>query len=159
MQDITCLELPYTYDAIIIPLASFQLITDQEQALDILGKFYTCLNADGILIIDTFAPDNTFPLKETIMRTVTCSDGSSITLTSHLEKDAQHQIYTSHNYYQHSQNTTMLSSEEEHLNIIWYTEEQMRRILTLAGFLDIETGNPFINDPYVTMYIANKRYP
>lgn len=43
---------PGSYDAVIVPVESFQLVTDFDAAIDVLKKFRMCLKPGGKLVID-----------------------------------------------------------------------------------------------------------
>jgi trans-aconitate methyltransferase len=155
LQDIRQLALPHKYGAIIIPVASFQLIHDQTEALAILKILCSYLQPEGILILDTFTPAEDEPVQQTIHRTATYANGSTINLTSGLSKDIQRQIYTSHNHYEKIVGNDIVDTEDEIIKIRWYTEDQLKNMLMQAGFSSYQLVHIAFEDQPVSMYIAH----
>ena len=81
--DLLDLSLPQHFDAIIIPVGSFQLFPERESALKVLRLLYDHLNEGGFLLLDTFIPwEVIIQPEDTDTRQVQSEDGSIIKITS-----------------------------------------------------------------------------
>jgi ubiquinone/menaquinone biosynthesis C-methylase UbiE len=158
-QSIETMVLPKKYEAIIIAVGSFQLITDRSVAFATLCRLREYLLPGGILLLDTFVPWDmlgTGRLVERVERSTRCSDGIIIVLNSELTIDVPHQLYHAKNLYTKMVDGIEVETEEENLSIRWYYFYEMELMLEKAGFTNcIRQSISFSKDgPEVQLYRA-----
>ncbi|WP_261806940.1 class I SAM-dependent methyltransferase [Lapidilactobacillus luobeiensis] len=140
-QDLTHLQLDRTYQAIIMPTGSFDLLP-KEQILTVLQGFYQHLAPDGFLLFDTILPSD-FKPGEVTVDSFPLDDQRGILFTSTSEQfdwPAQKVSY-SHRYELVDQGQ-VVQTELSHFVLYWYGAMEMRLLLEKAGFTTIsqQTG-------------------
>lgn len=136
--DLLNLSLDQNFDAIIIPVGSFQLFPEREVALKVLRILYDHLNERGFLLLDTFIPwEAITQAEDTDTRQVQGEDGSIIKITSHSKGDRLRQICGSDNVYEKFIDGRHIETENEKLFVTWYHPYEMRLFLEKAGFKNI----------------------
>lgn len=152
------LSLSYCFDAIIIPLGSFQLFPDRKTALKILRILHKHLNPGGFLLLDTFIPWELIT-KQVISdkREVHCKDGSSIKIKSHSKANRYKQTYIDTNIYEKIVSGKCIESENEELLITWYYQYEMELFLEKAEFKKVVQHSPnYTSNPDGIVYQAFK---
>lgn len=79
VADLEKLDLPYRYEAIIIPGGSLLLIQDRQASINVLRNLFQHLEPGGRLVFDLFLPDVTQP-SSVETSTVSLPDGDTITV-------------------------------------------------------------------------------
>ena len=77
-QSLENLDVPHKYTTVTIAVASFQLITDRNIALQALQKLHVHMHTHGDLLLDIFVPEIN---EEPSVRLVTLDEKSNIRLT------------------------------------------------------------------------------
>lgn len=159
-QDIEKIDLPHTYDAIIIAIGSFQLLHPREKALEILTKMKNCLKPGGQVFIETFVPwdalyeNNEYEEEE---REVESDSHTQIHLRSVNQADKFQQFIKSKSFYKKIQNGKTVQTEEEELYINWYYRYEMMYFLEKAGFKNVELYEVnFSQNPKGIVYVGQK---
>jgi len=137
-QQLENMELPYTYQTIIIAIGSFQLIPDKTLALIALKKMHDHLYENGDLLIDIFIPDS-------------FSSGKQATFIEYIDNHQAIQCDALYTFYQKEQKVdvfctyslivsgTIQKREKEVMHFIWYSDTEFTELLHSAGFNRLET--------------------
>jgi len=144
------LDLQKLYTTILIPLGSFILIAQRQEAVEALRRFCAHLVTGGQLVFSMPTPsarslanpsDNNDEWGEpnTIVRP---TDGATITIKCTRSSDRLEQLHTSRQHYELRKDGELLMAEE-HLSITrWYGKYEMIMMLEMAGFRNIRVfGN------------------
>jgi len=170
MQD---LDLHRHYRTIFIPCGTFCLVTDREQAVESLHRFYKHLEPGGTLVFSLFwvfspgeplsnsptATDaNWKPLYDT-----TLPDGRVVRQHMRLNKlDRTEQLFLAERRYQLYEGEQMVAEEIFPANERWYFKHEMVMLLEKVGFRDIQvkgdwTDADFHDDHHsVIVFVAKK---
>jgi len=136
-QNLTEMQLPYKYDAIIMPTGSFCLLP-REQVQDILKIFHNHLNEKGSIIIDLEMPKH-FIEGKTNTSSFPISTNTGILLTNFGEKIdwvAQKTSYISR--YELIEGGKVTKTEISNFVLYWYGIAEFEMLLKFLGFEDIE---------------------
>lgn len=137
-QFVTDMSLDKKYALIFIPSGSFGLITDKEQTLLCLKKFYDHLLPGGKLVIEVetiyAAPKN---LNIWHGRIADKSDGAKIILNSLPSYDPATQILRSLQRYELLHQQQILQTEIEDFRVRLFQHEELDNWLEDVGFKDI----------------------
>lgn len=127
-------QLPYRYDAIIIPTSTFCLFPTEEVALEVLKNCFRHLVPGGRLILDLDLPF--YPELGELTTTVhPLSETSGITLESKMvEIDWLHQHTVSHLKYEKWTNGALIATELQELRLRWYGLTEFQLLLQGTGF-------------------------
>jgi SAM-dependent methyltransferase len=140
------LDLHKLYTTILIPLGSFILIAQRQDAVEALRRFCAHLVMGGQLVFSMPTPsarlyadpsDNSDAWGEpsTIVRPI---DGATITIKCTSTSDRLEQLDTSRQHYELRKDGELLRAEE-HLSITrWYGKYEMMMMLEMAGFRNIK---------------------
>ncbi|WP_154890019.1 class I SAM-dependent methyltransferase [Paenibacillus polysaccharolyticus] len=143
VADLENLQLPYLYEAIIIPSGSLMLIQDRRSSIRILQNLYDHLEAGGRLIFDLFLPDVTKPASIDTS-TVRLPGGDTITIEVRTtEINLLHQYKTNLIRYEQWHQGKLVGTEMQELTLRWYGVEELRLVLEKIGFTDIEVYTDF----------------
>ncbi|MFC9710796.1 class I SAM-dependent methyltransferase [Paenibacillus sp. NPDC056933] len=156
--DLETLDLPYRYEAIIIPGGSLLLIQDRQASVKALRNLYHHLEPGGRLVLDLFLPDvtNTTP-HYSGTSTVQLQNGDTITMESKdIELNMLQQYKVSLIRYEKWRQGTLIATELQQLALRWYGVEEFRMILELIGFSDISVYADF--DPHRTPSRSDQKY-
>lgn len=137
MQD---LQLPGKYKTIYIPLASFMLVIDREEALRALRQMRHHLEKGGQVIIPLFMPREQLsnPKKEwTVRRVGERSDGARIVLNQESEIAFNEQVQTNWNRYEIYKDDVMIESRLTTSRLRWYYKHEFSMMLEFAGFTEV----------------------
>ncbi|WP_395446831.1 class I SAM-dependent methyltransferase [Aminobacter sp. UC22_36] len=131
----------FSYDtdfaAIVVPLGSFQLITDVVAAKSVLRRFFEHLAPDGRLMIDLDAIGG-FLGECGRVRSWTTEDGDLLTLTdTRVSIDHIAQTTVTHLRYELWKETRLADTELELFSLRWWGVEEFAMALREAGFIDV----------------------
>lgn len=143
VADLVNLDLPYRYEAIIIPSGSLMLIQDRSSSIQVLQNLYDHMEPGGRLIFDLFLPDVTKPASMDIS-SVRLPEGDTITIEEKTtEINLLHQYTTSLIRYEQWHQGTLVDTEMQELTLRWYGVEELRLILEKIGFTNVEVYADF----------------
>jgi hypothetical protein len=139
-QDVVTLNLPFRYTAAFVAGGSFQLIVDPVAARTALERVRAHLVPPGLLLIDLFVPRHAenppgAPLAEA--RTVTLADGTRIALRSETSVDVPGKRIDTKSRYERRMGPAILAREDETLALTWYGEDEIRSLVSEAGYSDV----------------------
>ena len=135
--DLRSLDLPRRYDAIILSYGSFGLIEDRTEAAVTLHNLARHLNPGGRLFIDLDAPP-TGAGEWSSPRTVSCEDGSVITLKSAASYAAAEQVEDTLLRYERLRSGRMVQAELQRLTVRHYGSREFADLLRAASFTGVE---------------------
>ncbi|WP_461218915.1 class I SAM-dependent methyltransferase [Lapidilactobacillus salsurivasis] len=145
-QDLTHLQLDRTYQAIIMPTGSFDLLP-KAQILSVLQGFYQHLAPDGFLLFDTALPSD-FKPGEVTVDSFPLDQQRGILFTSTSEQfDWHHQKVSYSHRYELLDQGQVVQSELSHFVLYWYGPTEMRLLLEKAGFQTITQQTGYGQDP------------
>lgn len=125
------------FEAIVVPLGSFQLITDLVSARAVLKRFHDHLAPNGRLMVD-LDPIGDFLGRSGSIRSWKTEEGDLLTLTDNLvETDFVAQTTVSQLRYEHWQNAKLISAELELFSLRWWGVHEFALSLKEAGFVDV----------------------
>ncbi|WP_406871801.1 class I SAM-dependent methyltransferase [Aminobacter sp. P9b] len=136
----------FAYDrkfaAIVVPLGSFQLITELASAKAMLSRFFDHLAPNGRLMVD-LDPIGSFLGASGSVRSWNTEDGDLLTLTdTRVETDFVAQKTVSQLRYEHWRHTKLVDTELELFSLRWWGVNEFALSLAEAGFVDIvASGN------------------
>lgn len=125
-------RIPYCYDVITIAVASFQLITDRAMALKALKNLRAHTKTGGHLLIDIFTPDTAADPRT--MREARLDNATIIRQTIRHIFDEEQRIAEGYCTYELITHGAVQETEHEVITITWYTDEELRALLSQAGF-------------------------
>lgn len=131
-QSLEELSLPHTYATVIIALGSFQLIVAREAALKALKALRAHMAEESDLLIDIFVPDRT--VDSWITTTVRINNELEIRLTTRYLFDEQRQVADGICHYELLVDGQVKVREDELIEVVWYTDDEVRGLLAEAGF-------------------------
>jgi SAM-dependent methyltransferase len=125
------------FEAIIVPVGSFQLITDSVSARAVLQRFHDHLLPNGRLILD-LDPISDFFSSDVRIRSWQSEDGDVLTLTDNrIETDFIAQTTVSHLRYEHWRDGRLIDTELEFFSLRWWGVIEFELALHEAGFTNI----------------------
>ncbi|GAA3400285.1 class I SAM-dependent methyltransferase [Paenibacillus hodogayensis] len=139
------LNLPETYEAILIPGGSFLLIEKREESLHALKRLYEHLQPGGRLMLDLFLPDTTFEHGHFGgTSTFHFPNQDIITMESKLvEADFYHQYKVSYLKYEKWRAGALIQTELQRFALRWYGIEEFKLVLESIGFTDVVVSADF----------------
>ena len=122
VADLVKLDLPYRYEAIIIPGGSLLLIQDRQASIKSLCKLYDHLVPGGKLVLDLFLPDVTNTTSYySGTSTVQLPNGDTITMENKdIDIDMLHQYKVSLIRYEKWHQGHLVATELQQLTLRWY---------------------------------------
>lgn len=147
--DLKELNLPYKYEAIIIPAGSFLLIENREEAMEVLMRLYEHLEIGGRIILDLFLPENNWNSDEvgkwSGSSIFNCPNGDIITLE---EKCTEVDLFFNQHKvtllkYEKWRNGELIQTELQRFAVRWYGVDEFKYILESIGFTDIQVYADF----------------
>lgn len=130
-------QLTATYEAIIIPTSTFNLITDYDLAIQGLRHIYLSLKPGGRLILDLDMPF--YPEVGEVQTAIYPLDGTSgiTTEMKTLDIDWLDQLIVNHLKYDKWENGVLMASELQNFTLKWYGLNEFKNMLEKVGFTDI----------------------
>lgn len=137
--DLTTLDLPVKYNAIVITLGSFMLLETRDRAIAALQAFGRHLVAGGQVFIDLEIPLQGLETEGQVKQigSVECPDGSLITIQSTSRVDPLKQVNVSILRYDKWKNGQLIASELQRFPLHWFGVEEFIMCLTANGYHDI----------------------
>lgn len=131
-QSLETLSLPHRYAVVTIAVGSFQLICDRAQALQALKKLHAHMLYNAQLLIDIFVPD--FSQEKRSISVARINSRTVVRLTKrHVFDEALKRAYA-FCHYELLVDGLVLQSEDELIEVSWYTDEEWVKLLEEAGF-------------------------
>jgi SAM-dependent methyltransferase len=124
------------FAAIVVPLSTFELVTDFDEALAALRRFLAQLEPGGRLLLDLESQRGFFD--DAGVRSWTTADGDVLTLTDeHTDVDYLAQCAASTMRYEHWRDRHLVDSELELFTLRWWGVREFELALQACGFRDI----------------------
>lgn len=130
-QSLEQLTLPHLYGTVTIALGSFQLITDRAQALAALKQLASVMTPGADLLIDTFVPPKGTGNSSKAVR---LGDQEVLTLTTQYTYHDEAQRAAAVCTYELFVDGVATETEQELIQVTWYTDDEFKDLLTSAGF-------------------------
>ncbi len=142
------LRLPRRYRTTIVASSSFQLIIEPADAAEALRRFRDHLEPGGMLALP-FGRDPADPYDETSTREATLDDGSIIRKTLRSVWDPRTQLESTDELFEVLRDGALVRTERHRRDSATrgYRPEQVRALLTDAGFGGIEWYSGFSREP------------
>jgi ubiquinone/menaquinone biosynthesis C-methylase UbiE len=155
-QNLTELTLPTKYQIIFIALGSFQLIADKKQALIALERLHAHLQPGGTLLLDIFTPEIAQDNERTI-HSIPINPHTVLRFTAHYSFDENKRQVQSACVYELVEYGIVQKREEEIMNFIWYTDQELRDLLSQAGFETVAIHELFLRPTGIASRIIQAR--
>ncbi|MCL2593711.1 MAG: class I SAM-dependent methyltransferase, partial [Defluviitaleaceae bacterium] len=157
-QDLTSLDLPNKYGAIIMPTGSFCLLS-KNLVNDVLNLFYSHLDDGGKIIIDLEFP---MDFKSGEVRSYSyplCNDIGILFTSSSQDIDWIAQKTSYIHRYELLKNGEVQKTEVSNFTLYWYGILEFEMLLKSAGFVDIsyELGYGTSNNSSLITFSAVKK--
>ena len=121
------------FAAIVVPLSTFELVTDFDEALAVLRRFHAHLEPGGRLLLDLESQRGFFD--DAGVRSWTTADGDVLTLTDeHTDVDYLAQCAASTMRYEHWRDGHLVDSELELFTLRWWGVREFELALKACGF-------------------------
>ncbi|MCR2821457.1 class I SAM-dependent methyltransferase [Lederbergia panacisoli] len=141
-------NLPYKYEAIIMPTGTFCLLETREAAINALTCFKSHLLPGGKIIVDLALPKD-FKVGDISTSVISLSNGEGITLESQsIEIDWVRQRTVTHLKYEKWKEGRLIDTELQRLVMSWYGIEEFKLILNEIGFKNISISSEYIYAKY-----------
>jgi len=135
-QDLTTLDLPRKYGAIIMPTGSFCLLP-RSLVNKVLNSFFHHLEPGGKVLIDIIMPTD-FTVGETSQYATQLTDGTGILFTSYSQSIDWHGQKVSYTHrYELLKSGQVEQTEISRFIVHWYGIQEFEMLLKAAGFADI----------------------
>ncbi|KQL56574.1 MULTISPECIES: class I SAM-dependent methyltransferase [Bacillaceae] len=140
------LELPHTYEAIIMPTGSFALLNGRKNAMQTLMRFNRHLSPGGRILIDLGFP-KVFSEDSQSLRTVELSDKEGITLSVYeVELNWIDQYSLTYLTYRKWRSGKEVDTELQQFKVHWYGVKEFTYMLKEAGFTSIQMSADYLHD-------------
>ncbi len=158
-QAMQALDLPRTYQTIFIPCGTFVLVTEREEALEALRRFYAHLKPGGTLLVSAFWPSNK---GEALDKEVVYSVGQwrplfdtelpdGMLMRQHIRQtsiNATDQVFTAERRYRLYRDDELLQEEIFAANERWYYRHELALLLENAGFQNVEIKGNYSDEDF-----------
>ncbi|GGX89248.1 SAM-dependent methyltransferase [Litchfieldella qijiaojingensis] len=132
-----------SFAAIILPVGSFQLITDFGQARATLERFHAHLEPGGRLILDLDQAGTLITAQDGI-RSWQVPEDDYLTLTTHpLHTDFAAQTTHAYLRYEHWQQGKLVGTELERFSLRWWGIQEFAMLLREASFVDVTISGDY----------------
>lgn len=165
-QNMITMVLPKKYRTIFIPCGSFALVLDYEEAKQTMRRFYDHLEPGGVLVqslFDMFGPESDTVCGEWVYRwTTDLGNGRLVEVYFYADTiDRVEQVYRGQRHYKVLQDGILVDEQFLEDTFRWYSPTEIRLLLELTGFIDIdirgnETDKPFTAEHWAMMVTARK---
>lgn len=160
IEDVT---LHDRYDLIFIPAGSFNLIVDQSIVMQSLQALYAALMVGGTFVFELIKKEfiEKVPVGLPSSRSVYKKDGTWITVTS-VQSPMINGVSSSLSRYTLFDGPTILHTEKEEYNFRFYTDKEIKNLLSQVGFKEIRSMKAFVynglpdQDDMVIIYECKK---
>lgn len=143
-QSLEMLDLPHKYQTVVIAVGSFQLITDYNLALQALIKIGEHMLPDGDLLFSVFDPS--LSAEPWSKRVVRLDAHQVLNLIARREIDLANKVAHAYCNYELVVNGQVQKQEQELISVVWYSEQEMEKLLNAAGFNLIKLYNYFLDN-------------
>ncbi|MCC9044018.1 class I SAM-dependent methyltransferase [Myroides sp. M-43] len=131
------------FEAIIIPAGSFQLITDTDEAIEVLKRFKLALKEGGRLIID-LSPISALAERPMLARQWNVDNGMLTLTESRVETSYLKQTTLSQLRYEHWDNEKgLINSEIDLFSLRFWGVKEFELALIAVGFTDITISSNY----------------
>jgi ubiquinone/menaquinone biosynthesis C-methylase UbiE len=147
------LDLPRRYRTILVSSSSFQLLTDPQQARQALARFYHHLEPGGVLVMALMIVwREGEPLEtdwEVSREAARPEDGALLRRWSRSRTHPAEQLQDAEDRYEVIVDGEIVRTEThvQAPEVRWYTQEQIRQLLTEAGFTNVQIYSGFTREP------------
>lgn len=131
-QSLEELDLPHTYQTVIIAVASFQLIIDKNIAQQALQKLHAHMLPGGTLLIDIFTPYHGQDIS--FERIARLNETQTIKMTTRHVYDVPNKQAQAFCHFQLYQQGLVIEEDNELLEMTWYDDEEFKIFCAQAGF-------------------------
>lgn len=132
-----------SYEAIIIPAGSFQLITDTDEAIEVLRRFKSALKEGGRLIID-LSPLSALAEAPMLARQWNVENGMLTLTESRVETSYLKQTTISQLRYEHWDNEKgLVNSEIDLFSLRFWGVKEFKLALRAVGFTEITISSNY----------------
>ncbi len=144
--DMSAFHLGKTFDLIVIPFRSFQLLATETLAVSCLRCVREHLSDGGVFILDAFEPyaalDRSWIYPPRVQWEVETADRRLVRkLDEGVDIDAERQLLWVRQTYQEEKDGLILREEVDHLSLRYYYPEQMTALLVSCGLkIDAQYG-------------------
>jgi len=144
-QEMPSLALPRHYQTIIVPSCSFQLVTDKDEAVQAMTRFYEHLKPGGVLAISFFRISwNEGAVLEKdwklLAEATRPEDGAMVRKWSSFRYEVAEGLQHTRDRYEVRLNDEVIAYEEHQRSpaVRFYTQAQVRQLFEAAGFTNIQ---------------------
>lgn len=149
-QAVAQMKLSKSYELILVPAASFGLITDRNEVLESLTKLYKHLLPGGTLVLEVETP-NSQPQRSGIWngKWFTKMSDNELIVQSGISKpyDDRNKIVNYLIRYEHIKKGKLIDTEFQEFNLRLYEKEEIYTLLEKGGFVDIQCFKAFTRSP------------
>jgi SAM-dependent methyltransferase len=145
------LDLPRRYQTIYVPMSSFQLLDDLDDAGEALKRFHDHLRPGGRLVVSLYIPveelklNNEWRLTHRLRR----PDGSMVLISFASRANTAKQLLRSTSKYEVFGSDGVLSRTEMHpFSLRWYSAEEFAGMLEKAGFSQSKCTGELTDETY-----------
>ena len=131
---------PSTYDAIIVPGGSFQLIEGKSIVQQTLDQIYINLAKDGRLLLDLFIPTNRDTSFKSTKQFQLDEHETVILDEERIEIDIELQKMVSQLTYTKKVNNEIVQTEVQRLALSWYDIKTFKHMLLKSGFRSVSVS-------------------
>ncbi|WP_054022929.1 class I SAM-dependent methyltransferase [Bacillus sp. FJAT-28004] len=131
------LDLPRKYKTIFIPLASFMLVAEREEAMSVLSKLYLLLEEGGQVVIPLFIPKDAEKKEWTVGASGKRNDGSEVMVSSTSTINYLEQLQTKVERYEIIRDHELIETKFYTMKLRWYYKYEFMMMLEKFGFKDI----------------------
>lgn len=149
-QAVAQMKLSKSYELILVPAASFGLITDRNEVLESLTKLYKHLLPGGTLVLEVETP-NSQPQRSGIWngKWFTKMSDNELIVQSGISKpyDDRNKIVNYLIRYEHIKKGKLIDTEFQEFNLRLYEKEEIYTLLEKGRFVDIQCFKAFTRSP------------
>lgn len=131
-QSLERLSLPHMYSVVTIAVGSFQLIVDRAVALKALKSLRAHMHEGADLLIDIFTPDTS--ANSISQRIARLDDHTVVRLSTRYLFYESEKRADAFCFYELVVDGIVQQREDELIQITWYSDDELERLLTDAGF-------------------------
>ena len=148
------MKLPRTYNSIVVPSSSFQLVTDLKMANSALSAFHDHLMPGGLLVISIWhikeeEGGNKWGKWWQVVDKKGFQDGKTLKRWERSKYDTETQLRHTQNRYELWQGDTLLQKEEysQQPELRSYSIGELSKMLVESNFVNVRSNSGFSNKP------------